>query len=75
MQAKGSGSGVIISGDGYNVTNNHEVDGAEKLEVTLNDNRKFTARVVGTDAKTDIALLKVSATGLQPLVFGNSDGV
>ena len=75
LQAKGSGSGVIISGDGYIVTNNHVVDGAEKLEVTLNDNRKFTARVVGTDAKTDIALLKVSATGLQPLVFGNSDAV
>ena len=75
LQAKGSGSGVIISGDGYIVTNNHVVDGAEKLEVTLNDNRKFTARVVGTDAKTDIALLKVNATGLQPLVFGNSDAV
>ena len=75
LQAKGSGSGVIISADGYIVTNNHVVDGAEKLEVTLNDNRKFTARVIGTDAKTDIALLKISTTGLKPLTFGNSDAV
>ena len=74
-QAMGSGSGVIISEDGYIVTNNHVVDGAEKLEVTLNDNRKFNARVVGTDPNTDIALLKISATKLTPIVFGNSDNV
>lgn len=74
-QQKGSGSGVIISEDGYIVTNNHVIDGAEKLEVTLNDNRKFNARVVGTDPNTDIALLKISATKLSPIVFGNSDDV
>lgn len=74
-QAKGVGSGVIISEDGYIVTNNHVIDGAEKLEVTLNDNRKFNARVIGTDPNTDIALLKISATKLSPIVFGNSDNV
>ena len=74
-QAMGSGSGVIISEDGYIVTNNHVIDGAEKLEVTLNDNRKFTARVIGTDPNNDIALLKIPATKLDPFVFGNSDEV
>ena len=74
-QATGSGSGVIISEDGYIVTNNHVIDGAEKLEVTLNDNRKFNARVIGTDPNTDIALLKISATKLSPITFGNSDNV
>lgn len=74
-QAKGVGSGVIISEDGYIVTNNHVIDGAEKLEVTLNDNRKFNARVIGTDPNTDIALLKISATKLSPIIFGNSDNV
>ena len=57
------------------LTNNHVIDGAEKLEVTLNDNRKFNARVIGTDPNTDIALLKISATKLSPIVFGNSDNV
>ena len=74
-QPTGSGSGVIISEDGYIVTNNHVIDGAEKLEVTLNDNRKFNARVIGTDPNSDIALLKISATKLSPIVFGNSDNV
>ena len=74
-QPIGSGSGVIISEDGYIVTNNHVIDGAEKLEVTLNDNRKFNARVIGTDPNTDVALLKISATKLTPIVFGNSDNV
>ncbi|WP_407402002.1 Do family serine endopeptidase [Sodaliphilus sp.] len=74
-QAKGSGSGVIISEDGYIVTNNHVIDGAEKLEVTLNDNSKYNATVVGTDPNTDIALIKISAKGLQPVVFGNSDNI
>jgi len=74
-QPKGVGSGVIISEDGYIVTNNHVIDGAEKLEVTLNDNRTLNARVIGTDPNTDIALLKVSATKLSPIIFGNSDDV
>ena len=75
-QAKGSGSGVIISSDGYIVTNNHVIDGAEKLEVTLNDNSKYNATVIGTDPNTDIALIKINgAKGLHPITFGNSDNV
>ena len=74
-QPKGSGSGVIISEDGYIVTNNHVIDGAEKLEVTLNDNSTYNATVVGTDESTDIALIKINAKGLHPIVFGNSDAV
>lgn len=74
-QPKGSGSGVIISADGYIVTNNHVIDGAEKLEVTLNDNSKYNATVVGTDPNTDIALIKIQAKDLQPVVFGNSDNI
>ena len=74
-QARGMGSGVIISPDGYIVTNNHVIDGAEKLEVTLNDNRTFNATVVGTDEKTDIALIKINAKDLHAITFGNSDAV
>ena len=74
-QAVGAGSGVIISSDGYIVTNNHVIDGAEKLEVTLNDNRQFNATVVGTDEKTDIALIKINAKDLHAITFGNSDAV
>ena len=74
-QPKGMGSGVIISADGYIVTNNHVIDGAEKLEVTLNDNRQFNATVVGTDEKTDIALIKINAKDLHAINFGNSDAV
>lgn len=74
-QPKGSGSGVIISADGYIVTNNHVIDGAEKLEVTLNDNSKFNATVVGADPNTDIALIKISAKDLQPVTFANSDNI
>jgi Do/DeqQ family serine protease len=74
-QPKGMGSGVIISPDGYIVTNNHVIDGAEKLEVTLNDNRQFNATVIGTDEKTDIALIKINAKDLHAITFGNSDAV
>jgi Do/DeqQ family serine protease len=74
-QPKGMGSGVIISADGYIVTNNHVIDGAEKLEVTLNDNRQFNATVVGTDEKTDIALIKINAKDLHAITFGNSDAL
>lgn len=74
-QPKGMGSGVVISSDGYIVTNNHVIDGAEKIEVTLNDNRTFNATLVGTDEKTDIALLKINAKDLHPLSFGNSEAV
>ena len=74
-QPKGSGSGVIISADGYIVTNNHVIDGAEKLEVVLNDNSKYNATVVGTAPNPDIALNKIQAKDLQPVVFGNSDNI
>lgn len=68
-----AGSGVIISEDGYIVTNNHVVENADEITVTLNDNREFTARVIGLDADTDLALLKIDATGLSPIVVGDSD--
>ena len=69
----GSGSGVIISDDGYIVTNNHVIDGAAKIEVTLNDKRKFEAELIGTDPTTDLALLKVKEENLIYIDFGNSD--
>jgi Do/DeqQ family serine protease len=73
--AEGSGSGVIISEDGYIVTNNHVVDGASKIEVTLNDKRKYTATVKGTDPLTDLALLKIEEKTLPFIQFANSDAV
>lgn len=70
---EGSGSGVIISEDGYIITNNHVIDKASILEVTLNDNRKFNAKVIGTDPDTDIALVKIEGEGFPYIPFGNSD--
>jgi len=70
-----SGSGVIISNDGYIVTNNHVVDGSSDIEVTLNDKRTFKAKVIGTDPNTDIALIKIEAKDLPVIVFGNSDSL
>lgn len=71
----GLGSGVIISEDGYIVTNNHVVDGADKLEVLFNDNSSYDARIIGTDEASDLALIKVEAEGLTPIVFGDSESV
>lgn len=68
-----TGSGVIISGDGHIVTNNHVVDGADELEVTLDDNRRYTAKTIGTDPDTDLALVKIEAKDLPYLSFGDSD--
>jgi serine protease Do len=68
-----TGSGVIIAEDGYIVTNNHVIDGADQIEVTLDDNRKYSAQLVGQDANTDLALLKIKEKGLPHLQFGNSD--
>lgn len=68
----GSGSGVILSEDGYIVTNNHVIENAQKIRVVLNDKREFDARLVGTDPSTDIALLKVDADKLPYITFGNS---
>jgi serine protease Do len=70
---EGAGSGVIISADGYIVTNNHVVEGADELTVTLNDNREFSARIVGTDKTTDLALIKVDAKDLPTLPIGDSN--
>ncbi len=72
-EAKGSGSGVIIRPDGYIVTNNHVVDGATKIQVTLNNNQQYDATVVGTDPATDVAIIKVDATGLPTIPLGDSD--
>lgn len=71
----GSGSGVIISEDGYIVTNNHVIDGANEIEVTLNDRRHYKASVIGTDPSTDLALLQIEEKGLPFVPFGNSDQV
>ena len=68
-----TGSGVIISSDGYIVTNNHVVEGADELTVTLNDNREFSARIVGLDKSTDLALIKIDGKNLPSLPIGNSD--
>ncbi len=70
-----AGSGVIISKDGYIVTNNHVVENAEEITITLNDNREFTARVIGLDATTDLALLKIDATDLPAITIGDSDAL
>jgi len=72
---EGSGSGVIISPDGYIVTNNHVIDEADEIKVVLNDKREFEAKLVGTDETTDIALLKIDADKLPSLKFGNSDAL
>lgn len=74
-EQRGSGSGVIIRPDGYIVTNNHVVAGATKVSVTLNDNRQYDATVVGTDPATDVAIIKVDATGLPTIPMGNSDNL
>ncbi len=68
-----TGSGVIIAADGYIVTNNHVIEGADQIEVTLDDNRKYSAQLVGQDSNTDLALLKIQEKGLPYLPFGNSD--
>lgn len=74
-QKKGTGSGVIISKDGYIVTNNHVVDFADNVNVTLSDSRKFSARVVGTDPRYDIAVIKIDASNLPAIQKGNSDNL
>jgi serine protease Do len=73
--AFGAGSGVILNTEGYIVTNNHVIDKAVEIEVTLNNNMKFPAKVIGTDPNTDLAVLKISAKNLEPVVIGNSDDV
>ena len=70
-----TGSGVIISKDGYIVTNNHVVDNANKIEITLNNERTYTAELIGTDPNTDLALIKIDEDDLPFIHFGNSDDV
>ncbi len=70
-----SGSGVIISTDGYIVTNNHVIEDGNKYQVTMNDHREYDAKLIATDPFTDIALLKIDATNLPSVVFGNSDSL
>jgi serine protease Do len=75
QRQEGQGSGVIVSPEGYILTNNHVVDGATELRVTLSDKREFKARVVGTDPKTDLAVLKIDAANLPTVVIGDSDKI
>ena len=72
---EGVGSGVIISNDGYIVTNNHVIEGSSEIEVTLNDKRTFNAKLIGTDPGTDIALIKIEAEKLPVIIFGNPDSL
>ncbi|MEJ2006415.1 MAG: trypsin-like peptidase domain-containing protein, partial [Cyclobacteriaceae bacterium] len=70
-----SGSGVIISDDGFIVTNNHVIEDARQVEVVLYDNRTYIAEIIGTDPTTDLALLKIDENSLQFVPYGNSDEV
>ena len=72
---RGAGSGVIVTPDGYIVTNNHVIKGASAIQVTLNNNKTYTAEIVGADVKADIALLKIDAENLQYIPFGNSNNI
>jgi serine protease Do len=74
-EVRGYGSGVIVTSDGYIVTNNHVIEDADEVEVTLNDKRTFTAEVVGRDPSTDIAVLKIKANDLPYIKFGDSDAI
>ena len=71
----GAGSGIIISQDGYIVTNNHVIEDATSITVRTSDGTSYSAQLVGTDSRTDIAVLKIDATGLQPVTLGNSDNL
>ncbi len=74
-QQVGTGSGVLISTDGYIITNNHVIDNADEIEITLNNKKNYKATLVGTDATNDIALLKIEGTTFESIPFGNSDNV
>ena len=72
---EGAGSGVIISTNGYIATNNHVIEGSSKITVRLNNGTDYEAELIGRDSKTDLAVLKINANGLQPAVYGNSDNL
>src|SRR5204862_958750 len=69
------GSGVIVSADGYVLTNNHVGDGGTDIKVSLSDKREFSARIVGTDSKTDLAVIKIDQAGLSPVAMADSSRV
>jgi serine protease Do len=71
----GSGSGIVITDDGYIVTNNHVIADADEIEVTLNDKRTFKGKLIGTDPNTDIAVVKIETTGMPFIAFSNSDDI
>jgi Do/DeqQ family serine protease len=71
----GAGSGVVLTEDGYIITNNHVVEGAKEIVVTLNDKSEYEADLIATDPNSDLAVIKIDAQGLTPIVFGNSDDV
>lgn len=75
MPQRASGSGVLVSEDGYIVTNNHVIDEAEEIKVTLNNKKSYTAKLIGTDPSSDLAMLKIEAKGLPFILYGNSDQV
>lgn len=72
-ESEGSGSGIIISADGYIVTNNHVIEGAKTIKVILNNSKEYDARVIGADSKTDLAVLKIDGSDLPSAVIGDSD--
>ena len=69
----GAGSGIIIKENGYIITNNHVIEGSNKIKVTLSNDKEYDAEVIGTDPSTDIAVIKISAKGLKPVTYGDSD--
>lgn len=73
VEPSAEGSGIIMSSDGYIITNEHVIDGANSIQVVLSNNKQYDAKVVGSDVKTDLAVLKINATGLKAATFGNSD--
>ncbi|HKX32550.1 MAG TPA: Do family serine endopeptidase [Blastocatellia bacterium] len=75
LRPSGVGSGVIVTADGYILTNNHVVEGADKVEVEINDRRNFTAKVIGSDAPSDVAVIKIEAANLPTVPFGDSEKV
>ena len=72
---QGSGSGIIVTADGYILTNNHVVSGAQTIKVYLQDDTEYDAKLIGTDTKTDLAVIKIEATGLTPVKMGDSDAL
>ena len=72
---EGAGSGVVYSEDGYILTNNHVIEGASTINVTMNDGKTYEASLVAADSQSDIAVLKIDATGLTPVSFGDSDAL